>query len=145
MDANSYLGPEMKSTGEVLGVGKNLNEALFKGLTAAGRKLTAPDAFHDVGVFLSVDKYDNLETVSLAKKLDDLGFKLYATSETAKHIAHLGTDVEDLGSDISEKNRDKIFKLMEDGKVSFLVYPSSNPASGTICRSATATTSCGTA
>ncbi len=122
MDANSYLGPEMKSTGEVLGVGKNLNEALFKGLTAAGRKLTAPDAFHDVGVFLSVDKYDNLETVSLAKKLDDLGFKLYATSETAEHIAHLGTDVEDLGSDISEKNRDKIFKLMEDGKVSFLVY-----------------------
>ncbi|MBQ4459509.1 MAG: diaminopimelate epimerase, partial [Clostridia bacterium] len=122
MDANSYLGPEMKSTGEVLGVGKNLNEALFKGLTAAGRKLTAPDAFHDVGVFLSVDKYDNLETVSLAKKLDDLGFKLYATSETAEHIAHLGTDVEDLGSDISEKNRDKIFQLMEEGKVSFLVY-----------------------
>ncbi|MBQ1596802.1 MAG: diaminopimelate epimerase, partial [Clostridia bacterium] len=122
MDANSYLGPEMKSTGEVLGVGKNLNEALFKGLTAAGRKLTAPDAFHDVGVFLSVDKYDNLETVSLAKKLDDLGFKLYATSETAEHIAHLGTDVEDLGTDISEKNRDKIFKLMEEGKVSFLVY-----------------------
>ncbi|MBQ1549405.1 MAG: diaminopimelate epimerase, partial [Clostridia bacterium] len=122
MDANSYLGPEMKSTGEVLGVGKNLNEALFKGLTAAGRKLVAPDAFHDVGVFLSVDKYDNLETVSLAKKLDDLGFKLYATSETAEHIAHLGTDVEDLGTDISEKNRDKIFKLMEEGKVSFLVY-----------------------
>ncbi|MGX8691156.1 MAG: carbamoyl-phosphate synthase large subunit, partial [Eubacteriales bacterium] len=122
MDANSYLGPEMKSTGEVLGVGKNLNEALFKGLTAAGRKLVAPDAFHDVGVFLSVDKYDNLETVSLAKKLDDLGFKLYATSETAEHIAHLGTDVEDLGTDISEKNRDKVFKLMEEGKVSFLVY-----------------------
>ncbi|MBO6153172.1 MAG: carbamoyl-phosphate synthase large subunit, partial [Clostridia bacterium] len=122
MDANSYLGPEMKSTGEVLGVGKNLNEALFKGLTAAGRKLTAPDAFHDVGVFLSVDKYDNLESVSLAKKLDDLGFKLYATTETAEHIAHLGTDVEDLGADISEKNRDKIFKLMEDGKISFLVY-----------------------
>ena len=122
MDANSYLGPEMKSTGEVLGVGKNLNEALFKGLTAAGRKLTAPDAFHDVGVFLSVDKYDNLESVSLAKKLDDLGFKLYATTETAEHIAHLGTDVEDLGKDISEKNRDKIFKLMEDGEISFLVY-----------------------
>ncbi|MBQ1706571.1 MAG: carbamoyl-phosphate synthase large subunit, partial [Clostridia bacterium] len=122
MDANSYLGPEMKSTGEVLGVGKNLNEALFKGLTAAGRKLTVPDAFHDVGVFLSVDKYDNLESVSLAKKLDDLGFKLYATTETAEHIAHLGTDVEDLGADISEKNRDKIFKLMEDGKISFLVY-----------------------
>ncbi len=122
MDANSYLGPEMKSTGEVLGVGKNLNEALFKGLTAAGRKLKVPDGSKEVGVFLSIDKYDNLEAVSLAKKLDDLGFKLYATSETAEYIAHLGTDVEDLGMDISEENRDKVFQLMEEGKLSFLVY-----------------------
>lgn len=38
-DVNSQLGPEMKSTGEVLGVGKNLNEALFKGLVSAGYKV----------------------------------------------------------------------------------------------------------
>ncbi|MBR5753322.1 MAG: carbamoyl-phosphate synthase large subunit, partial [Clostridia bacterium] len=122
MDANSYLGPEMKSTGEVLGVGKNLNEALFKGLTAAGRTLKAPTVNGDVGVFISVDKYDNLESVSLAKKLDDLGFKIYATTQTADHIAHLGTDVTDLGPDISEQNREKLFKLMEEGAISFLVY-----------------------
>ncbi|MBO4383462.1 MAG: diaminopimelate epimerase, partial [Clostridia bacterium] len=122
MDANSYLGPEMKSTGEVLGVGKNLNEALFKGLTAAGRTLKAPTVNGDVGVFISVDKYDNLESVSLAKKLDDLGFRIYATTQTADHIAHLGTDVTDLGSDISEQNREKLFKLMEEGAISFLVY-----------------------
>ena len=122
MDANSYLGPEMKSTGEVLGVGKNLNEALYKGLTAAGRQLKVPNVSGDVGVFLSVDKYDNVESVALAKKLDDLGFKLYATSETAEHIAHLGTDVTDLGPDIGEKNREKLFQLMEDGAISFVVY-----------------------
>ena len=122
MDANSYLGPEMKSTGEVLGVGKNLNEALYKGLTAAGRHIRVPNVAGDVGVFISVDKYDNLESVSLAKKLDDLGFKIYATSETAEHIAHLGTDVTDLGPDIGEKNREALFRLMEDGAISFLVY-----------------------
>ncbi|MBO7690387.1 MAG: ATP-grasp domain-containing protein, partial [Clostridia bacterium] len=122
MDANSYLGPEMKSTGEVLGVGKNLNEALFKGLTAAGRKIKVPTYGGEVGVFIAVDKYDNLECVSLAKKLDDLGFRIYATSETAEHIAHLGTDVVDLGPDIGEKNREQIFRLMEEGNISFLVY-----------------------
>ncbi|MBQ8063396.1 MAG: carbamoyl-phosphate synthase large subunit [Clostridia bacterium] len=122
MDANSYLGPEMKSTGEVLGVGKNLNEALFKGLTAAGRHIKVPHVAGDVGVFISVDKYDNLESVSLAKKLDDLGFKIYATSETAAHIEHLGTDVVDLGPDIGEKHREALFRLMEEGNISFLVY-----------------------
>ena len=121
MDANSYLGPEMKSTGEVLGVGKNLNEALYKGLTAAGRKIKVPNVKGDVGVFISVDKYDNLESVSLAKKLDDLGFKIYATTSTAEHIEHLGTDVVDLGEDIHD-NMEKVFELMENGDISFIVY-----------------------
>ena len=112
----------MKSTGEVLGVGKNLNEALYKGLTAAGRHIKVPNVSGDVGVFISVDKYDNLESVSLAKKLDDLGFKIYATTETAEHIAHLGTDVTVLGPDIGKDNREKLFQLMEEGSISFLVY-----------------------
>lgn len=41
-DANSYLGPEMKSTGEVLGLGKTLNEALFKGMVASGKHFKYP-------------------------------------------------------------------------------------------------------
>ncbi|MBO7275220.1 MAG: carbamoyl-phosphate synthase large subunit, partial [Clostridia bacterium] len=62
-DVNSYLGPEMKSTGEVLGVGKNLTEALFKGLTAAGIKLRSPKRGGASGVFLSVDEHDHPEIV----------------------------------------------------------------------------------
>ncbi|MBR3865720.1 MAG: carbamoyl-phosphate synthase large subunit, partial [Clostridia bacterium] len=72
-DVNSYLGPEMKSTGEVLGVGKTLTEALFKGLCAAGIKLASPKRGGANGVFISVDEHDHLEIVTLAKKLDDLG------------------------------------------------------------------------
>ncbi|MBR4954906.1 MAG: carbamoyl-phosphate synthase large subunit, partial [Clostridia bacterium] len=93
-DVNSYLGPEMKSTGEVLGVGKTLTEALFKGLTAAGIKLRSPKRGGASGVFISVDEHDHPEIVKLAKKLDDLGMKMYATEGTAKAIEQLCIDVE---------------------------------------------------
>ena len=48
-DANSILGPEMKSTGEVLGIGKTLPEALFKGLTAAGFAVPSPHSKKKTG------------------------------------------------------------------------------------------------
>ena len=115
-DANSYLGPEMKSTGEVLGIGKTVEEALFKGLTSAGMIVDSNSA-HRHGVFISVDTHDQLEIVSLAKKLCDLKFKIYATPETAQTIRNLGIDVENvenIGSDA--------FRLMESGKISYIVY-----------------------
>ncbi|MGN1095688.1 MAG: carbamoyl-phosphate synthase large subunit [Eubacteriales bacterium] len=114
-DANSYLGPEMKSTGEVLGIGKTLNEALFKGLFAAGF-----DMLHkDKGVLISVDKHDMLEIVSLAKKLDDIGMKIYATPDTAKAISALGIDVT-LVRGIREN--DDGAALLDAGKVGYVVY-----------------------
>ncbi len=118
-DANSYLGPEMKSTGEVLGLGKNLNEAIFKGLVSAGFTLKAPTAGSDVGVFISVGEHDLREIVSLAKKLIDLGMKIYATSDTANAIEGLGVKVETIGG-IGET--DDAYKLIEEGKISYIVY-----------------------
>ncbi len=117
-DVNSYLGPEMKSTGEVLGIGKNLTEALFKGLTSAG--MIVPSAFNEQrGVLLSVDVHDLPEIVSLAKKLDDLKFRIYATPDTAAEITTLGIDVETVPSN-GESNR--IYKLLENGKINYIVY-----------------------
>ena len=115
---NAYLGPEMKSTGEVLGIGKTLEEALFKSLTAAGFRLKS--AFGEqAGVLLSVDTHDQPEIVSLAKKFYDLGFTLYATEETAGTIAQLGIEVVTVPG-VRESRQ--TFDLMESGAISYIVY-----------------------
>ncbi len=114
-DANAYLGPEMKSTGEVLGIGKTLNEALFKGMAASGKHMKYPKADGSVGVFVSVDSHDQREIISLAKKLDDLGFAIFATPETADSISKLDIAVERIAFDQS-------LPLIEDGTISFAVY-----------------------
>ena len=67
-DVNSQLGPEMKSTGEVLGIGKTIEEALFKGLVSAGFKMCHPTAQKPVGVYFTVNDQDKFEIVSIAKK-----------------------------------------------------------------------------
>jgi carbamoyl-phosphate synthase large subunit len=118
-DVNSYLGPEMKSTGEVLGIGKTLNEALFKGLTSSGIKVEAKDDKKEMGVLLSVDEHDLGEIVSIAKKLQDLGINIYADKETARAIVNLGINVTYVKG-ITEG--DYCFKLLESGKINFIVY-----------------------
>lgn len=118
-DVNTQLGPEMKSTGEVLGIGKTLNEAIYKGLIAAGFKIDHPEMHSDVGVFLSVDDRSYNEIVSVAKKFYDVGMKIYATPGTAASIARLGIDVTIL-QNVGES--DDVFNLMDEGKISYIVY-----------------------
>lgn len=117
-DVNSKLGPEMKSTGEVLGVGKNIKEALFKGLVSAGFKVD----FHKKdrhGVLITVTKQDRYEIVALAKKLDDLGAQIWATPETAKAIESLGIEVKTVNK-LREDN--SIMELVESGELDYIVY-----------------------
>ncbi len=116
-DANSYLSPEMKSTGEVLGVGKDLGEALFKGLVSAGIRLPHPG--DEIGVLLSVDEYDYYEVLGLARKFSDLGCHLYATSGTAAAISTLGIPVTPV-DDLDE--RDSTRALLESGAIHYIVY-----------------------
>lgn len=117
-DVNSSLGPEMKSTGEVLGIGRTLNEALFKGLVSAGFDLDFTSHKSRNGVILSVSDKDKFEIVGLAKKLDDLGMKLYATKGTAQAISSLGIDVVVLNK-FGEDN--SIIKMFESGTIRFVV------------------------
>lgn len=118
-DVNSTLGPEMKSTGEVLGVGKNLEEALFKGLVAGGVKLNHSTYQRKAGVLITVTKNDRFEIVKLAKKFDDAKMKIFATEKTAKEIMGLGIDVETVGM-LSDDN--SIMDLLETGQLDYIVY-----------------------
>ncbi|MCR5795186.1 MAG: carbamoyl-phosphate synthase large subunit [Solobacterium sp.] len=118
-DADSILGPEMKSTGEVLGIGRTLAEALYKGLAAAG--LRVPD-FHkegEHGVLVSVETHDYQDILDVAKKLSDLGMKLYATHGTAAAIASMGIPVQ-AAANVTEG--DDILRLMDEGKLSYIIY-----------------------
>jgi carbamoyl-phosphate synthase large subunit len=77
------LGPEMKSTGEVMGIGDSFGEAYAKALLAAGVPLPLSG-----NVFLSVNDQDKAKLPDLARKLVGLGFGLCATEGTARHLEH---------------------------------------------------------
>nr|WP_326212760.1 carbamoyl-phosphate synthase large subunit [uncultured Oscillibacter sp.] len=118
-DANAALSPEMKSTGEVLGLGKNMQEALFKGLVSAGYKVESAEK---KGVLISVNRRDQPEILDTARKLDELGFRLYATDGTAREIERLGTRVDIVGK-LGRDNR--VFQLLEDGKIDYVILTGS--------------------
>ena len=118
-DANAALSPEMKSTGEVLGLGKNMQEAMFKGLVSAGYKVEKETRG---GVLISVNHRDQPEIVNIARKLDEMGYKLYATDGTAREISRLGTDVEIVGK-LGKDNR--VFQLLENGRIDYVILTGS--------------------
>ena len=118
-DVNSQLGPQMKSTGEVLGLGKTLEEAMFKGLVSAGFKMCHPTERNPVGVYMTVNDQDKLDVLTIAKKFGDLGCTMYATKGTAKVITDLGFDCQ-IVDRLSAT--DTMIKLMDEGKVSYIVY-----------------------
>ena len=118
-DVNSILGPEMKSTGEVLGLGRTMAESLFKGLTSAGYNLRLPTGQKKLGALISVDKHDYFEVVTLAKKFYDLGIDLYATPNTAEAISHLGIEANVIPA---MKDGDEIMKLLDSGKIDYVIY-----------------------
>jgi len=82
------LGPEMKSTGEVMGVGATFGEAFLKSQFAASVKLPKRG-----NVFLSVRNHEHPDVISIARHLNDLGFRLYATKGTAASIKGAGIPV----------------------------------------------------
>jgi len=89
---DTILGPEMKSTGEVMGVGKTFGEAFVKSQMGAGTKLPRPtDAVRKV--FLTVKNNDKPRAVAVARDLAAMGFELVATKGTAQAIAAAGLAV----------------------------------------------------
>jgi carbamoyl-phosphate synthase large subunit len=86
---DTVLGPEMKSTGEVMGVADNFGEAFAKAQTAAGQKLPTQGT-----VFVSVTDHDKPAVAEVARKFVDMGFKIVATAGTADVLEEAGMTVE---------------------------------------------------
>ena len=118
-DADSILGPEMKSTGEVLGIGITKAEALFKGLSAAGFSLPTAREKSSTGVLLSVEDEDFPDAIAVAKHCYDLGISLYATKDTARAISSVGIRVTPVAD---PKISDEIIGLMESHAVNYIIY-----------------------
>jgi carbamoyl-phosphate synthase large subunit len=108
------LGPEMKSTGEVMGIGDSFDEAFAKGMIASGGVL--PDTGK---AFLSVREVDKAGVVGLAKSLADIGFTLVATSGTAKAIEAAGIPVERINKVI--EGRPHIVDAIKNGDIDLIV------------------------
>ena len=119
INVDTHLGPEMKSTGEVLGIAGTLEEALYKGLIAAGYKMKK-----DGGVFITVRDSDKNEIAETAKKYADLGFTLYATKGTAKVLAEAGIQAIPVNK-IHEDDHNNTIELIESGKIQYVISTSS--------------------
>ena len=113
---DTQLGPEMKSTGEVLGIGRTLTEALYKGLVAANYRMDKGG-----GVFITVKNSDKGEMVDVARKFYESGFSLYATKGTARALFNAGMDVTTVPK-ISEG--EGLMELLESGKIQYVISTS---------------------
>ncbi len=113
-NADTSLGPEMKSTGEVLGVAKEFSEAILKAFIASGVNIPSKG-----NVLITVRDKDKIEMLPIAKKLDGLGFKIYATSGTAKFLNENGVESETVQKIWEGEN--SIPDLIQSEKLSFII------------------------
>ncbi|MTK11589.1 MAG: carbamoyl-phosphate synthase (glutamine-hydrolyzing) large subunit, partial [Clostridiaceae bacterium] len=87
VDADIYLGPEMKSTGEVLGIDRTLSKALYKGFSASGVEIITKG-----NVYVSLKDADKKESLEIVKNYIELGFKIYASEKTGNYLTENNID-----------------------------------------------------
>jgi carbamoyl-phosphate synthase large subunit len=108
------LGPEMHSTGEVMGVGETFGEAYGKAMEGAGLKLPMAGK-----AFISVTNADKGQSVVLARRLNKLGFSLVATHGTAIRLREVGLECEDVFK--VNEGRPNIADLIRQGEIALII------------------------
>ena len=108
------LGPEMKSTGEVMGVGATFGEAFAKSQQAAGMTLPAGGT-----AFVSVREADKPQAVALARQLADIGFRIVATRGTAKALKAAGVTCEPVNKVL--EGQPHIGDMIKNGAIDFII------------------------
>ena len=109
------LGPEMRSTGEVMGVGQNFGEAFAKAQLSAGTPLPASGT-----VFISVNDKDKAEAVELGKRFAELGFNLVATRGTAAALTRVGLKCKTVFK--VNEGRPNAVDLLKAGSLELVIY-----------------------
>src|SRR5260370_26126214 len=117
---DTVLGPEMKSTGEVMGVADNFGEAFAKAQVAAGQELPTAGT-----LFISVNDHDKKHVVELARTFVDLGFHLVATHGTAEVLEHAGLSVERVHK--VKEGRPNVVDYMKGDKIQIIVNTPHGP------------------
>ena len=117
-DVDTQLGPEMKSTGECLGIAKTFSEALYKGLIAAGFKMQ-----YEGGVLFSVRNQDKPEIIDLASRFEYLGFDIYATGGTAS-LLNRNMIATNFTYRINEGKDPNVISLLESGRINYVISTS---------------------
>ncbi|MBA4347374.1 MAG: carbamoyl phosphate synthase large subunit [Clostridiales bacterium] len=118
-DVDILLDPEMKSTGEVLGIGKTREEALYKGLVAAGYKMKRRG-----GLLVTVRDQDKADMTDAVRKFYEMGFALYATRGTAAVLEQAQMKVQ-VVEKLHKSQGDNILTLIESGKIDYILSTSS--------------------
>ncbi len=113
-DVDVTLGPEMKSTGEVMGIAKDFPTAYYKALLAAGMRLNESGS-----VFLSLADRDKPYGVTIASKLIELGFDVFCTKGTYEYLKKRGVDVQYVKK-VSE-GRPNILDKLKNNQIQFLI------------------------
>jgi len=111
---DTYLSPEMKSTGEVLGIDLSFEAALTKALLSSGLAFPSQSA-----VLVSIADRDKAESVPLIRRLVELGYKLYATEGTSRLIQNLGMPVTPIKK--LDEGHPNVVDIIQSGEVSAVI------------------------
>ena len=112
---DSILTPEMKSTGEVMGIDADLDTACYKAFVAAGDDLPT-----EGGVYITVNDHDKPEVVPIARELKEMGFAIYATKGTSTYLREHG--VENTACFKNDENmQPNAIGLMRDGSINMII------------------------
>ncbi len=119
IDVDTALGPEMKSTGEVMGIDTDLGAALEKAFVAA-----LGDVPTSGGALCSIADVDKAEALPIIAQLSSLGFTIYATAGTAAALASAGISAVSVGK--IGHGRPNVIDVIEDGRVCIVLNTVSN-------------------
>jgi carbamoyl-phosphate synthase large subunit len=113
---DTYLGPEMKSTGEVMGIDTTFEGAVTKALLGSGLNVPEGEA-----VLLSIADPDKADALGLVRTLDAAGHAIYATGGTAEMIRAMGVEVNEVEKRLGVGADRTVIDIIEDGTVSAVV------------------------